>query len=181
MKMKEHIRYYLIYGLIFFFGASCAAGLYFAYHAELLRPLYAYTVPSLSFADYVRLTATLLRPLVLSFLSGFTIYACAVSALSLAYTGFLCGQMLMAYCLSPFNPFTHAAVLIFLLGLGALSTVFSTKTAIYRNTLKAIAPDPVPLMKAAHTKAYFTLFLSASLILISVSAAVYLLSVYFPL
>jgi len=100
MKMKEPIRFYLIFALLFLFGASFAAGLYFAYEIELFRPLFSYAKEAPHLGDYVRLTASLLRPLCLVFLSGFTVYACAASALASLFTGCLSGQMLLAYCLS---------------------------------------------------------------------------------
>lgn len=181
MKLKENLRYYLIFALIFLFGASFAAGLFFSYRIELQPPLYGVAGIRLNFGNYLHLVAVLLQPLVLTFLAAFTIYACPLAMLSTLLIGIHAGELLIAYCLSEHNPFTHIAVLVFLLALGTVFTIFSTKTAHYRNTLRAIAPDPVPLMKAKHTAIYFHVFLSSALIIMSVSLAIYFLAIYFPL
>lgn len=181
MKLKAQIKYYLIYALIFLFGASFASGLFFAYRMTLFTPLTENVTASLRLGDYASLAARLLGPLLLTFLSAFTIYACAVAATASLFVGMLCGQLFMMYCLSGLNPFTHLAVLVFLLAFGVVYTMLSTQTALYRSTLKTAAPDPTILLKAPRTRSLFHTFLSASLVIISFSCAVYFLAVYFPL
>lgn len=181
MNVKATFKYYLIFALIFLFGASFAAGLFFAYRLTILTPLGAPVTEGLHLSEFVLLAASMLRPMLLIFLAAFTIYACAVSAFSALTAGMLCGQFVMSYCLSSYSPFTHAAVLVIFLAFGVLFTVTATKSALYRATLRAVAPDPVALFRAERTRKLLRLFLSCAVTVAAFSLAAYFLCVYFPL
>ena len=179
--MKKQIKYYLFFALIFLFGAFFAAGLYFSYG---IQPPAAFSVPvkqGLSFSEYVLLTARFLEAELLMFLSGFTIYACAVAVLFSLWYGVLCGHCVMAYCLSELNPFTHAAALLFLLAYGALFAVFATHTSLYRSTLLTVAPNPKEILRLPHTLVFFYSFLTVTAVTVATSAAFYVFLLYFPL
>lgn len=181
MKLKAKVKYYLMFALIFLFGASFAAGLFFSYRLTILTPLAAPASEGLSFDGYALMAAAMLRPLILLALAAFTIYACAVCALSTLTAGMLSGQFLMSYCLSAHSPFTHAAVLLIALAFGTVYTILSTQTALYRSTLRAVAPDPVALIKKDNTRALLRLLLLGAAVLIAFSLAAYFLAVFFPL
>jgi len=180
-EMKQHIKYYLLYAFFYLFGAFFSAGLLFAYELRLPNGLTEFSSLSRTFSHYVRLTARFLGPEVLLFLSGLTIYACALGAVISLCHGILFGQLVMSYCLSRLNPFTHAASLAFLLAFGVLITLTTTYAALYRSTLTAVAPEPKQLIRLPHTQAYFYSFLTIAAVTMAVSAALYFFLVYFPI
>ncbi len=182
--MRKNIKYYLIYCVIFIVGASSAAALYFAYEKELFtgigKEIMSYG-SSLSLGGYLLFSARLLKPLLAVFLTAFTIYSCAVGAGACLYSGASFGAFLMKYCISGLNPFTHVAVLVFLLLQAAIYTVFSTRAALYRGGLTSVAPQPEEILKKKSTLSLFYLFLSVSAVTLALSFAVYLFVIYFPI
>ena len=179
--MKTKIKLWLFFGLLFLFGAFLSAGLTFAYDLTLIRDPADLAYTSLSFSDYVLLTCRFLRPLLLMFLSAFTLFACAVSGTACLLTGMALGELVMAYCLSPLTPFTHAAGLVFLLGYGALFTVLSSLTALYRSSLKSAAPDLKVVARDPKALSLLYSFLAVCAIAMTLSAALYFFLFYFPL
>ena len=166
-------------------GASLAASLRFAYGFNIVEGINdtasAVTGNSMSFQGYILFAAEFLKPLLLIFLSAFTIYSCAVGAVASLYTGARFGILLISYCSSGLNPFTHAAALIFLLSGAAMYTYLSTGSALYRNTLRAAAPSPSELLRAKNTLSLFYSFLSVAAITLAVSTALYFFVIYFPI
>ena len=179
--MKTNIKLWLFFGFIFLFGASLSAGLCFAYEIRLFRDVAFLACGSLAFSDYVLICCQFLQPFLLMFLASFTLFACAVNGTACLVMGMMLGQIAMGYCLSPLTAFTHAAVLVFILGYGALFAVLSSLTAQYRSTLKNAAPD---LKRIARDPKAFSLlysFLAICLIALILTAALYLFIYYFPL
>ncbi len=179
--MKIKIKLSLIYGFITLFGASLSSGLLYAYGFPLTEPLSRFVGETLSAADYISLSCVLLKPLIWIFLSGFTIFSCAVSGVSCFYIGLVMGQLITRYCLSPLNPFTHAAGLAFFLGSAVLFVLLSVDGACFRNSLKTAAPDPRELVRTTPAIYFFRSFLSASAITVALSAALYFFLFYFPI
>jgi hypothetical protein len=179
--LKTKIKLWLFFGLLYLFGAFLSAGLTFTYDLTLFDTAADFTYTSLSFSDYVLLTCRFLQPFLLMFLSAFTLFACAVSATGCLFMGMMLGEIVMGYCLSPLTPFTHAAGLIFLLGYGALFTVLSALTALYRSSLKNAAPDLKVVARDPKALSLLYSFLAVCAIAMTLSAALYLFLFYFPL
>lgn len=179
--LKTKIKLWLFFGLLFLFGAFLSAGLTFTYDLTLFDTATAFVSSALSLPDYVLLTCRFLQPLLLMFLSAFTLFACAVSATGCLLMGMMLGELVMGYCLSELTPFTHAAGLIFLLGFGALFTVLSSLAALYRSTLKAAAPDLKVVVRDPKSLSLLYNFLAVCGIAMTLSAALYLFLFYFPL
>ncbi len=180
MILKKNIKYYLIYFLFFAGGASIAAGIRFAYNINAVSSI-SDVADKLSLHCYIIHIAELIKPIIIAFLSSFTIYACAIGAASCIYSGARLGILMIEYCISDLSPFTHIAVLIFLLAFLSIFTYFSTQSAIYRSSLLTAAPSPSEILRLKNTKPFFLTFLSMAAILVSVGTAIYFFIVYFPL
>ena len=185
MILKKNIKYYLIYAVIFITAASLSAAVRFAYGFSVIKDvneLISETNGSeLSFDGYILFTAEFIKPLLLVFLSAFTIYSCAVGAVTNVFIGARFGILIIRYCTSALNEFTHAAALIFFLAFASVFTFFSTQTALYRNTLRYTAPSPSELLKAKNTLPLFYSFLSVAAIVIAFTTALYFFLIYFPI
>jgi len=179
--VKTKIKLWLFFGFLYLFGAFFSAGLTFSYDVSLLFDPADLAYLSLSFSDYVLLTCRFLKPLLVMFLSAFTLFSSAVSGTACLFVGFLVGEVVMRYCLSPLTPFTHAAALVFLFGYGALFTVFSSLAALYRSTLKSMAPDPKLVLRDPKALSLLYNLLSVCAIAMTLSAALYFFFFYFPL
>ncbi len=179
--MKTKIKLWLFFGFLYLFGAFLSAGLVFTYGLSLLPRLSSEIGNALSFSDFVLLACRFLRPLLLIFLSAFTVFSCAVSSASCLAVGLLMGQTVMHYCRSPLSPFTHPAGLALLLGFGALFTVLSSLSALYRSSLKTAAPDLKVIARDKKTYSLLYSFLTACAVSMALSAALYFLLFYFPL
>ncbi len=179
--MKTKIKLWLYFGFLYLFSAFLSAGLLYAYDIELCTPFAVCCQEGLSFSDFAGATYRFLRPLVLIGLGGLTLFSCAVSSLSCLYCGALMGQVTMSYCLSGLNPFTHAAGLVFLLGYGALFVTLSVLSALYRNGLSSVAPNPKYLLHDRKTCVYLKNLLAICLIGIFMTGALYFFLRYFPL
>ncbi len=179
--MKQNIKLWLFFGFFFLFGACSAAGLRYAYGLTLLTGPESFLGESLSFHDYVRLTCHILKPLTLVFLSSFTLFACATGGTACLAAGIFAGQTAMGYGLSPLNPFTHGACLIFLLGYGALFTVLASLSALHRSSLTHAAPDLKLIVRDKRTHSLLYNFLAVAATSMAVSAALYFFLFYFPL
>lgn len=178
--MRKNIKLYLIYFLFFICGASIAAGIRFAYGINVVESI-TESAENLSFHCYIIHITKLIEPIIIAFLATFTIYACAVGAVSCIYLGAKLGILTIEYCLSELHPFTHIAVLVFLLSFMCIFTYFSAQSAIYRSTLLTAAPSPCEILRLKNTKPMFITFLQMSAILVSVGTAVFFFVVYFPL
>ncbi len=185
MILRKNIKYYFIYLLIFIIGASLAAALRFAYGFNIVESINetasAASGDHTSLRGYILFTAEFLTPPLLIFLSAFTIYSCAVGAAASLYMGARFGILLISYCFSGLNPFTHAAALCFLLSAAAMYSYLSTGSALYRNTLRVAAPDPGELLRAKNTLSLFYSFLSVAAITIAAGTALYFFVLYFPI
>ena len=179
--MKSRIKLWLYFGFLYLFAAFLSAGLIFAYDVTLCAPFDVSMARGLSFRDFAALTYRFLRPLLLIGLGSFTLFSCGISSLSCLYCGVLMGQLTMSYCLAGLNPFTHAAALVFLLGNGVLFVVLSVQSALHRNRLKAVVPDPKALIRDKKTIAFLYSLLSVCLIGIFLAGALYFFLCYFPL
>lgn len=179
--MKAYIKYYLFYAAIFLIGASVSAGLFFAYRASLFPTDIFDASASFRFGEYMSLTATVLTPLTLVFLSAFTIYACAVSGVACLYVGAIFGRLTIRYCVSDHNVFTHAACLLILITFGAVFVIISKEASMCRTALRSVAPDPSQLMKAQCTISLFKTYMSSCITVIISCIAVYMLTLYFQL
>ena len=183
--MFGNIKYYLVYLLIFLFGASLAAGIRFTYDFSVVEEIGTQLLyegkEAHSLRGYVLFAAEFLKPLMLVFLSAFTIYACATGAVASLFTGAEFGILLIRSCTSKLNPFTHAAALIFLLSFAFLYTTLCTNAALYRNTIRTAAPSPRELLKIKDTTALFYLFICIAVITVAVSTALYFFVLYFPI
>ena len=115
------------------------------------------------------------------FISSFTLYACAVGITVSLLIGARLGIFAISYCTSGLNPFTHAAVLLFLLAFAAVCSYAGTVSALCRNALRYAAPDPSEILRAKGTVPVFFSFLSLSVITAAVCTAIYFFAVYFPL
>ena len=171
---------WLFFGFFYLFGAFLAAGLYYAYRLTPFSALGENPGASLSLSDYVLLTCRFLRPLCLIFLMGFTLFSCAVSAVLTVEIGAVMGRFVMGYCLSPLNPFTHPASLVLLMGFGMVFVAISSHAALYRSTLRAVAPDLRLVARDKRAQALFYNYLCASAIVMALAAALYFLIYYFP-
>ena len=179
--IKTKIKLSLVYGFLTLFGASLSAGLFYAYGFPITEPLGHFVGDTLSLSDYITLSCVFLKPLIFIFLSGFTIYACTVGGISCFYVGLVMGQLVIRYCLSGLNPFTHAAGFAFFLGIGALYTLLSIDGALFRNSLRNAAPDPRDLVRSTPAVPFFRSFLSAAAITVAVTSALYFFLFYFPI
>ena len=179
--MKNNFKYYLFYLVIFLIGASIAAGIKFAYNFSVLTELTSTVGAKLSIVKYASFTARFLTPAILTFLSSFTIYACAVGTCSSLYCGIKLGIMLITYCKSGLNPFTHAASLIFLIAFAFFYTYLSTSSALYRASLRYTAPDPREILRLKGTSALFKVFIYILLAIMAMSCALYFFIFYFPI
>lgn len=179
--MKNKIKLILIYGAVLLLGASLAAGLFYAYGFPVSDNLSDDVGGALSFSDFLLLTCRFLKPLLLIFLSGFTIYACAVGGLCCFGLGLTMGQLVMRYGLSGLNPFTHAAGLVFYLAFSSLFALLSAEAALLRSTLKAVAPEPRELLRRPESASFLYSFLLAAGAATAFSAALYFFLYYFPL
>ena len=178
--MKTKIKLWLLFGFFFLFGAFFAAGLRFSYNLTVLGDPVDFAYTALSLSDYVLLTCRFLQPLLLMLLSAFTLFACAVSSTACLLMGMMLGEIVMGYCRSPLTPFTHAAGLVFLLGFGALFTVFSSLVALHRSILQNAAPNLKIVMRDPKTHSLIYSFLAICLICMTLSAALYFFLFYFP-
>lgn len=179
--MKANIKFYLFYAAIFLIGASLSAGVFFAYGASVF-PTDVFTVGAkFDFAKLVLVVAFLLKPLTLTFLSAFTIYACSVSAFSCLYIGTVFGRFTIAYCLSQHNYFTHGASLVILLSVGAVFLTISKEASLLRTSMKSVAPDPTVIVKLPSSSKFLNTYLSLCVCSILISSSAYMLSLYFRL
>ncbi len=179
--MKANIKYYLFYAGIFLIGASISAGLFFAYGAELF-PCDKMTLSgNFSFSELVGLASAILKPLTVLFLSAYTIYACAVGGITTLYIGAIFGRLTIRYCMSEHVPFTHGAVLIITLFIGAIFIILSKEATILRGAMRTVAPDPEKLVKNPACVNMFKTYLSTALTAIAVSVGAYLLLLYFKI
>ena len=165
--MKKYLKCSLLCLAVFLVGASVAAALKFAYGLEAVPGINSTVSEQLSFREWLLLEAEFLTPLVILFISSFTLYACAVG--------------ITVSLLIGLNPFTHAAVLLFLLAFAAVCSYAGTVSALCRNALRYAAPDPSEILRAKGTAPVFFSFLSLSVITAAVCTAIYFFAVYFPL
>ncbi len=162
-------------------GASISAGVYFAYGAEIF-PCDALKVSDgFDFSSLLDVTAAILKPLALVFLSAFTLYSCAVSTAACLYIGTICGRLTMAYCLSDHIAFTHGAALMLTVFLGTVFIIISKEASLCRGDMKVTAPDPETLIKTSRCKETFRTFISCSAASMAVSVGAYLMLLYFRL
>lgn len=179
--MKANIKYYLFYAGIFLIGASISAGLFFAYGAELF-PCDKMTVSgNFSFYELIGLASAILKPLTLLFLSAYTLYACAVGGLTTLYIGALFGRLTIRYCMSEHVPFTHAAMLIITVFVGAVFVILSKEATVLRGNMRTVSPDPEKLIKNPACVSMFKTYLSTALTAIAASVGAYLLLLYFKI
>ena len=181
MHLKVHIKYYLFFGLLYFFGASSAAGLHLAYRLPLPALLSVPKALTLSFTDYALFISAVLEPLTLTFLTAFTLYACPVGVFLCLCAGISFGDLAMRYGLSKLSPFTHAAALLFLIAFGVIVTLLATHTALCRSALKSVAPEPKTLLREKTTLTTFQTYLCLSALAIVSATALYFFLVYFPI
>ncbi len=181
MKMKANLKYYLFYAGIFLIGASISAGLFFAYGAELFPCDEMNISGSFSFRTLIGLASALLKPLTLLFLSAYTLYACAVGGITTLYIGAVFGRLTIRYCMSEHVPFTHGAVLIITLFVGAIFVIMSKEATILRGGMKTVSPEPEKLIKNPACISMFKTYLSTGLTAIAVSIGTYLLLLYFKI
>ena len=179
--MKKYLKYSLICLAVYLVGASVAAALKYAYGFELLPAPGNHASGRLSLRAWLMTEAEFLTPLVLLFISSFTLYACAVGMAVSLVIGIRLGVLAISYCTSGLNPFTHAAVLLFLLAFAAICSYAGTVSALYRNTLRYAAPDPTEIIRAKGTSPVFFSFLSLCVITAAVCTAIYFFAVYFPI
>lgn len=179
--MKKYLKYSLLCLAVFLVGASVAAALKFAYGFEAVPGINSTVSEQLSLREWLLLEAEFLTPLVILFISSFTLYACAVGIAVSLLIGARLGIFAISYCTSGLNPFTHAAVLLFLLAFAAVCSYAGTVSALYRNTLRYAAPDPSEILRAKGTSPVFFSFLSLFVITAAVGTAIYFFAVYFPI
>ncbi len=179
--MKANIKYYLFYAGIFLIGASISAGLFFAYRAELFPCDRMNISENFSFSELVGLAFSVLAPLTLLFLSAYTIYACAVGAMTTLYTGAVFGRLTIRYCISEHVAFTHAAVLIITVFVGATFVILSKEATVLRGSMSTASPDPEKLIKNPACINFFKTYLSSAVTAVAVSVGTYLLLMYFKI
>lgn len=179
--MKANLKYYLFYAGIFLIGASISAGLYFAYGAELFPSQLTDVSERFSFSELVGLASAVLKPLTFLFLSAYTLYACAVSGITTLYVGAIFGRLTIRYCMSEHVAFTHAAVLIITLFIGAVFVILAKEATVLRGAMRTVSPDPQKLIKNPACISMFKTYLSTSLTAIAVSVGTYLLLLYFKI
>ncbi len=181
MKMKANVKYYLFYAGIFLIGASISAGLFFAYGAELFPCNNMDISGKFSFSELVGLASAILKPLTLLFLSAFTLYACAVGGITTLYVGAIFGRLTIRYCMSEHVAFTHGAVLIITLFVGAIFVILSKEATVLRGAMRNVSPDPEKLIKNPACVNMFKTYLSTVLTAVAVSVGAYLLLFYFKI
>ena len=179
--MKANIKYYLFYAGIFLIGASISAGLFFAYGAELFPCDEMSLNGNFSFSELIGLASATLKPLTVLFLSAYTLYACAVGGITTLYIGAVFGRLTIRYCMSEHVPFTHGAVLIITLFIGAVFIIMSKEATILRGAMRTVSPDPEKLVKESACVNMFKTYLSCALTAVAVSIGAYLLLLYFKL
>lgn len=181
MKMKEQIKFYLFYAAIFLISGSISAGLHFAYEANVF-PNEVFS-PSAEF-DIVNFCSTIsffAFPLTVMFLCAFTVYACFVSGFCCMYVGAVLGRVLIKYCLSEHNPYTHAAILMLFAVFASLFVVISKSSGVIRSKMRYVATDPKILIKNQDTVSFFKSFITSICVVLFSSAALYMMLIYFPI
>lgn len=179
--MKKYLKCSLLCLAVFLVGASVAAALKFAYGLEAVPGINSTVSEQLSFREWLLLEAEFLTPLVILFISSFTLYACAVGITVSPPHGARLGRL--RYPTAPPAESVHhtAAVLLFLLAFAAVCSYAGTVSALCRNALRYAAPDPSEILRAKGTAPVFFSFLSLSVITAAVCTAIYFFAVYFPL
>ena len=179
--MKANVKYYLFFAGIFLIGASISAGLFFAYRAELF-PCHRMNISeNFSFSELVGLAFSVIAPLTLLFLSAYTIYACAIGTVTTLYAGAVFGRLTIRYCISEHVAFTHAAILIITIFIGAAFVVLSKEATDLRGSMRTVSPDPEKLIKNPACVCFFKTYLSSALTVIAASVGAYLLLTYFKI
>ena len=171
--MKKYLKCSLLCLAVFLVGASVAAALKFAYGLEAVPGINSTVSEQLSFREWLLLEAEFLTPLVILFISSFTLYACAVGITVSLLIGARLGIFAISYCTSGLNPF--------MLAFAAVCSYAGTVSALCRNALRYAAPDPSEILRAKGTAPVFFSFLSLSVITAAVCTAIYFFAVYFPL
>ena len=134
-----------------------------------------------SFYGLVGLASAILKPLTLLFLSAYTLYACAVGGITTLYIGAIFGRLTIRYCMSGHVAFTHGAVLIITLFIGAIFVILSKEATVLRGAMRTVSPEPEKLTKNPACVNMFKTYLSTALTAIAVSVGTYLLLLYFKI
>ena len=179
--MKAYFKFYLFYAAIFLIGASISAGLYFAYDLRIFPTDIFDVNGAFSFDDIISAASFLLKPLTVLFLSGFTLYACAVSGTICLYVGAVYGRFAIRYCLSSHSVFTHGASLILLIAVGTSFVIMSKEASVCRSYMKSTAPDPAIIIKAKSSISFLSSYLTACIALIATAIGTYMLTLYFKI
>ncbi len=179
--MKANLKYYLFYAGIFLIGASISAGLFFAYGAELFPSLSMDVSDKFSFYELIGLASSILKPLTFLFLSAYTLYACAVGGITTLYIGAIFGRLTIRYCMSDHVAFTHGAILIITVFIGAIFVILSKEATVLRGAMRTVSPEPEKLIKNPACINMFKTYLSTALTAIAVSIGTYLLLLYFKI
>ena len=179
--MKANLKYCLFYAGIFLIGASISSGLFFAYGAELFPCEQMNVSGKFSFSELVGLASAILKPLTFLFLSAYTVYACAVGGITTLYAGAICGRLTIRYCMSDHVAFTHGAVLIITLFIGAVFVILSKEATVLRGEMRTVSPDTEKLVKNPACVNMLKTYLSTALTAIAVSVGAYLLLLYFKI
>lgn len=181
MKMKAYYKIYLLYTVIFLIGASLSAGIYFAYGASVF-PTDAFEIGTgFNVMAFASVSSSLLSPVFLIFLCGFTVYSCFISSFICLQTGAILGRIAIKYCLSEHIFFTHGAILLILCIIASAYVIISKEASVCRSSLKSTAPDPSAILRSSFTSSYFKNFSSVIIAVITASFAFYLLLIYFPI
>lgn len=98
--MKKYLKCSLLCLAVFLVGASVAAALKFAYGLEAVPGINSTVSEQLSFREWLLLEAEFLTPLVILFISSFTLYACAVGITVSLLIGARLGIFAISYCTS---------------------------------------------------------------------------------
>lgn len=179
--MKRYLKYFLLCLAVYLVGASVAAAVKYAYGFETVTSICGSLSERLSFREWLLLESEFLTPLVILLVSSFTLYACAVGITVSLIIGARLGILTISYCTSRLNPFTHAAMLLFLLAFAGICSYAGTVSALYRNTLRYAAPDPSEILRAKGTVPMLLSFLSLCVITAATCTALYFFAVYFPI
>lgn len=117
----------------------------------------------------------LLKPTLLIFLSGFTLYASVLSIGSVVYTGAVFGSLMLTLCRSKAMPVIYIAGVILCTSLIAFQVYIGSNAVSQRSYLQTAAPSPTGILHSVYCKTYICRFLIASAILLIFTLAVYFL------
>lgn len=115
----------------------------------------------------------LLKPVILIFLSGFTIYAAALSVGSVVLNSAVLGSFMLTLSQSSAAPPIYLCGVVLCTATLAFQVYMGSCAVTQREYLRTASPKPSEILSSTYGKAYILKFLTASAILLILTAAIY--------